>query len=86
VARLKHVIEVTYSCQGCGLRERPVRVQERFAEEELVGGWMAYVTQTVTNDHFRVSPLCREPACELTIPLASRAAPVGQAQRRRHSG
>ena len=72
------MVEVLYSCMGCGLKKRPVTVPER-PTVQPVGEWInEMVMRYVGLDHMAMSPLCTHPKADLMLPYADH---IGQARR-----
>jgi len=71
-------VEVLYTCPGCGVRKRAVRVPER-GEADVVTDWIERTVMSYVGlDHMATSPMCRHPQCDLLLPYADR---IGQAVR-----
>jgi hypothetical protein len=63
------MIEILYSCHGCGLREAAVSVRYREPGEDVVNWFEKAVMVAITADHLARAPYCREETCDLKIPM-----------------
>jgi hypothetical protein len=62
-------VTVLFSCQGCGLTDRPVKVPAReVPHNPTIEEWMLMVQDGVGMMHAILSPLCKETKCDLKIP------------------
>jgi C4-type Zn-finger protein len=62
------ILQVLYTCHGCGLKDAPVTVAHRKQGEDIAL-WVEKVAQWVANDHLARSPKCTARKCDLKIPL-----------------
>jgi hypothetical protein len=63
------ILQVLYTCHGCGLKDVPVTVAHRKQGEDIASWVGTYVVQRVADDHLARSPKCLERKCDLKIPL-----------------
>jgi len=63
-------LTIFYTCDSCGINERPINVKAREKDENIVR-WIEQVTICISNDHSRVSPDCRaERMTNVKIPIS----------------
>jgi hypothetical protein len=62
------ILQVLYSCHGCGLKDVAVTVAHR-KQGENITTWVDKVRLWVSNDHTVRSPKCTERKCDLKIPM-----------------
>jgi hypothetical protein len=75
------MIKVLYTCDQCGLIDRPVEVEERATEEDLTL-WMHKVQIALSKDHDIVSPHCHiTKFTNAKIPVAPGSNMIGQETR-----
>lgn len=72
------MIEVKYTCEGCGIVKRPVNVPARSTES--VTDWMkGVVVRIIAEDHRATSPGCKSTRIkDLLIPVPDGTQFVGQ--------
>lgn len=63
------ILQVQYTCHGCGLKDVPVTVAHRKQGEDIAAWVGTYVAQRVSDDHLARSPQCLERKCDLKIPM-----------------
>lgn len=73
-------VHIEYSCHGCEVRNRELKVRERGPDEDVVV-WMRMVQLEMSRDHESVSPSCPTPVCDLKIPMPNKDARIGAAIR-----
>lgn len=73
-------IRCLYSCQGCGLHQTPVVVEERADGQDIVA-WVKQTMVVVERDHRAKSPGCTSAHADLMIPLPKGDANLGEATR-----
>ncbi len=73
-------IMVLYSCEGCGIVERPVRVRERNSDEGVIT-WTQATVNEINADHEKNSPLCSSRTCDIKFPIANKNSLIGRAVR-----
>jgi hypothetical protein len=61
-------IEIQYTCNGCGVRNRPMMVRARDKKHDVLF-WMSIVRTLVCDDHRMLSPLCRAQTFDLRVPM-----------------
>lgn len=66
-----------YSCALCGAKDRPVQVDARESEQNVVDWVERVVMEAVGRDHY--SRDCASPTCDLKIPAPEDADWIGQA-------
>lgn len=66
---MTQTITVMYTCSGCGLHKRQVKVKARTTEDVSV--WVENIMgPAIADDHFRTSPHCRSSKMdEVFIPM-----------------
>lgn len=65
---MRQVIQVIYTCDPCGIKDRYVSVPARGDEDVLQ--WTEMMTQYIANDHTRMSPNCRATTItQVKVPL-----------------
>lgn len=62
------ILQVLYTCKGCGIVDAPVTVAHRKHGQEIVA-WMDYVRQRIADDHSTRSPICNTKVADVKIPL-----------------
>ncbi len=72
------MITLLYSCQACGLVDRPIQVPARTTED--VCDWVGTIcAQAIGDDHHTVSPACQSRTMtNLKIPVPSGTEFIGQ--------
>ncbi len=76
----KPTLQVLYTCNKCGIKDRAVTVTER--ESEDLHAWMIYVQELLSRDHDEMSPHCKIIAftnCKIPLPHGDGA--IGKADR-----
>lgn len=69
---MRETIELLYSCDQCGTRDRKINVAQR--QTESVTDWMAAVMQRVWLDHSAHSPTCgAKKLASLKVPILHRS-------------
>jgi hypothetical protein len=73
---VKPTITVLYSCKGCGVKDRPVALEGRESDEDVVE-WMKKVQSVVGAEHGALH--CPSPTFDLKVPMPADADWIGQA-------
>lgn len=78
---MSNMLKVLYTCDQCGIIDRPVEVEERDAQEDIAE-WMYKVQVVLSVDHDKVSPNCYiTKFTNAKIPLAPNGGIIGQGTR-----
>jgi hypothetical protein len=74
---------VLYSCEGCGIVDRPVDVVERNSDQNVVEWLHNVCVDTISKDHKAISPKCMADTIKtIKIPVAKESNNyLGKAQR-----
>ena len=72
------ILQVQYTCHGCGLKDVTVTVGHRKHGEEITA-WVEKIQQWVANDHLARSPECTTRKCDLKIPVPEGVEGIGYA-------
>lgn len=71
-AAVSGILQVLYSCHGCGVVDAKVTVRHRTEGQDVVE-WVNDCGRLVSMDHARRSPACTTKKCDLKIPMAEGA-------------
>lgn len=66
---MSSILQVLYTCHGCGIKDRKVTVRHRMSGEDILR-WMKDVQTRVGSDHALQSPNCHKGVADLKIPVS----------------
>lgn len=54
---LRRAIQILYSCEKCGIKDRKISVEARADED--IRTWMENISYSLSRDHDHMSPHCK---------------------------